>query len=188
MAAPRKDNVKTKILDTTENLLKGQSIDSISLASIAKEAGISKGTLYYHYKTKEAILLDITDRYLDQQWNDLIEWTEDSRKDTSIHRLIKYILERNLNEIGPRFHLIYNACVGNDAIREQLIERYNKFEKMIAGKIAERVDSVSADYLAWTALLVTDGMIIQSELKNPAFDAETFIKTTEDFVKNLLEN
>lgn len=188
MAAPRKDDVKTKILDTTEGLLKGRSIDSISLAAIAKEAGISKGTLYYYYKTKEAILLDITDRYLEQQKKELIEWTEDSRKDTSIHRLIKYVLERNLHEIGPRFHLIYNACVGNDAIREQLIERYNRFEKMIAAKIAERVDCVSADYLAWTALLVTDGMIIQSELENPEFNAENFIDSTADFIKTLFEN
>ena len=83
MAAPRKENVKDIIMNATEELLQENSLADISLASIAKAAGISKGTLYYHYKVKEDILLDITDRYLDEQWNDLIKWTEDKGKDTS---------------------------------------------------------------------------------------------------------
>ena len=75
MAAPRKDNVKELILNATEELLEHKKLSDISLAEIAREAGISKGTLYYHYKNKNDILFDITDKYLDQQYQDLITWT-----------------------------------------------------------------------------------------------------------------
>ena len=92
MAAPRKDNVKELILNATEELLEHKKLSDISLAEIAREAGISKGTLYYHYKNKNDILFDITDKYLDQQYQDLITWTEDETKDTSLHRLVKYVL------------------------------------------------------------------------------------------------
>ena len=61
MAAPRKDNVKELILNATEELLEHKKLSDISLAEIAREAGISKGTLYYHYKNKNDILFDITD-------------------------------------------------------------------------------------------------------------------------------
>ena len=67
MAAPRKDNVKDLILTTTERLLEHKKLSDISLAEIAREAEISKGTLYYHYKNKNDILFDITDKYLEQQ-------------------------------------------------------------------------------------------------------------------------
>lgn len=183
MAAPRKENVKDIIMDSTEELLRESSLADLSLATIAKAAGISKGTLYYHYKVKEDILLDITDRYLDEQWNDFIKWTEDKGKDTSLHRLIKYVIERNVNITGPRIHLLYNACIGNEEIANMLLERYSKFQKIISAKIAERIGNESADYIAWVTLLISDGLIIQEGLHNPQIDIDEFIKKTDDFVK-----
>ena len=95
MAAPRNDNVKEKILDAATGLLNTQTFADISLAEIAAAAGVSKGTLYYHYKNKTDILFGITNRYLDRQWDDLIAWTGNKDKDTSVHRLVKYVVERN---------------------------------------------------------------------------------------------
>ncbi|MDD6807563.1 MAG: TetR/AcrR family transcriptional regulator [Oscillospiraceae bacterium] len=188
MAAPRKDNVKEIILETTEALLNTHSLDDISLADISKAAGISKGTLYYHYKAKEDILLDITDRFLEKQWNDFIIWTEDKNKDTSLHRLIKYVIERNINLVGPRMHLIYNASLGNEEVKEKLIERYQKFQKMISKKIAERTGSTNSDYLAWLLLLISDGLIIQKEINNPNLDIEEFLKITDKTVESFSSN
>ncbi len=185
MAAPRKENVKDIIMDATEHLLETHSLGDLSLASIASEAGISKGTLYYHYKTKEDILLDITDRYLEVQWNNWITWVEDKEKDTSLHRLIKYAIEGNLKVTGPRLHLLYNACVGNEYVRESLIKRYEKFQRDFAHRIAERAGDENAEYLAWTALLISDGLIVQKALDNPDIDVDEYIKQTDEFIKKL---
>ena len=92
MAAPRNDNVKEKILDAATGLLDTQTFADISLAEIAAAAGVSKGTLYYYYKNKTDILFDLTNRYLDRQWDELIAWTENKDKDTSVHRLVKYVV------------------------------------------------------------------------------------------------
>lgn len=184
MAAPRKEeNIKEIIIDTTEELLQSNSMDSLSLASIASAAGISKGTLYHHYKTKEDILLGICDRFLEQQYRDFLEWTEDKEKDTSVHRLIKYVIERNVSEIGPRLHILYHGCIDNEDIREKLIARYHRFQQIIASKISERVGTVSADYVSWLLLLVSDGLIIQSGLKTPDLDIEDFIHQTEKYAR-----
>ena len=88
MAAPRNDNVKEKILDAATGLLDTQTFADISLAEIAAAAGVSKGTLYYYYKNKTDILFDLTNRYLDRQWDELIAWTGNKDKDTSVHRLV----------------------------------------------------------------------------------------------------
>ena len=100
MAAPRNDNVKEKILDAATGLLDTQTFADISLAEIAAAAGVSKGTLYYYYKNKTDILFDLTNRYLDRQWYELIAWTENKDKDTSVHRLVKYVVERNTASAG----------------------------------------------------------------------------------------
>lgn len=119
MAAPRNDNVKEKILDAATGLLNTQTFADISLAEIAAAAGVSKGTLYYHYKNKTDILFGITNRYLDRQWDDLIAWTENKDKDTSVHRLVKYVVERNTASAGMRLHLIHAAMLGRRGAARQ---------------------------------------------------------------------
>ena len=137
MAAPRNDNVKEKILDAATGLLDTQTFADISLAEIAAAAGVSKGTLYYYYKNKTDILFDLTNRYLDRQWDELIAWTGNKDKDTSVHRLVKYVVERNTASAGMRLHLIHAAMLGDEALRAKLIDRYAAFERLIAEKIAE---------------------------------------------------
>ena len=119
MAAPRKDNVKELILNATEQLMEKQKLADLSFATIAKAAGISKGTLYYHYKSKNDILFDIMDKYLSQQWNDLIAWTENPQKDTSIHRLIMYVLQRDISNANMRLNFFHDGqCRGQSQTAE----------------------------------------------------------------------
>ena len=175
MAAPRNDNVKEKILDAATGLLDTQTFADISLAEIAAAAGVSKGTLYYYYKSKTDILFDLTNRYLDRQWDELIAWTENKDKDTSVHRLVKYVVERNTASAGMRLHLIHAAMLGDEALRARLI----------AEKIAERTDVVSADYLTQLILLASDGMIVQEALRNDNFDAAAFVRQSEAYLRVL---
>lgn len=183
MAAPRKDNVKEKILEATAGLLEHKTLSDISLAEIAAASGVSKGTLYYHYKTKTEILFDITDRYLDQQWDELIAWTENKEKDTSVPRLVKYVVERNTASAGMRLHLIHAAMLGDEVLREKLLERYRAFETLIAEKIAERTDAVQADYLTWLILLASDGLIVQEALRNTDFDSDAFLRQSTAYLR-----
>ena len=184
MAAPRKDNVRELIIEATEELLKKKKLSDISLAEIAEEAGISKGTLYYHYKSKSDILFDITDKYLDEQYNDLIIWTEDATKDTSLHRLVKYVLERDVATAGMRMHFFYDAMLGNEKIRERLLERYTEFARIISQKIGERTQVLPPNYLAWLLLLLSDGLYIHQTIGNTSLDVAEFIQKTEGYLKS----
>ena len=174
MAAPRKENIKEIVLDSLLKLLETKSFNEISLAEVAKAAGISKGTLYYHYKTKGEIFFDLTDRYLSEQWDDLIRWTENKEKDTSIHRLVKYVVERNVANASFRMQLYSEAQLGDVELKRKLSKRYDEFQKLISEKIAERTN-VNPDFLTWLILLLSDGIIIQSAIGNTEFDTEKFI-------------
>lgn len=186
MAAPRKDDVKSAILEAAQILLETGTWGDISLADIAKQSGVSKGTLYYHYKTKGEILFDIADHYLSEQWDDFIRWTENKEKDTSLQRLVKYVVERDVASAGLRMHLLCEAQAGDQVLREKLVRRYGEFQRLISEKIAQRTH-LSADFLTWLLLLVSDGIIVQAAIQNSAFDAQAFIAQGAQYLTRLGE-
>ena len=57
-------NMKENILNVATNLITVNGIRNTSLSDIAKTAGISKGTLYYHYSSKDDLIFDIADNHL----------------------------------------------------------------------------------------------------------------------------
>ena len=52
-------NTKEKIFDVSLDLFSKKGYDSVSLREIAEEVGIRKSSIYSHYSSKEAILMDI---------------------------------------------------------------------------------------------------------------------------------
>lgn len=183
MAAPRKDNVRSLIIEAAENLLSQKPFSEISLSELAAETGISKGTLYYHFKNKNEILFAITDKYLDEQWLELCTWTENADKDTSLHRLVKYVLERDVSGVRLRLPLFYDAMIGNEEIRTHLIKRYERFAALIAEKISQRTDKISGEYFAWLLLLLSDGLSIHQTIGNDKLDTNRFIAQTAKYIE-----
>lgn len=185
MASPLNCNIKEKILQTAALLLESKPFADITLAEISHSAKISKGTLYYYYKNKEDILFDVADIYLTKLADDLINWTSDKQKDTSLPRLYNYTFSRGVfNESGGlRLYLISAAVVGQERVRERLLEKYVFFQNTLSEKIAQRSDIADADYCAWLILTVMDGILVQSCLANSQFNPQEFIKKTVNLLQ-----
>ena len=66
-------NTKEKIFDVSLDLFSKKGYDSVSLREIAEEVGIKKSSIYSHYPSKEAILIDIFEYFTDFfKYNELI--------------------------------------------------------------------------------------------------------------------
>lgn len=184
MAAPHNDDIKGKILNSASELLREKSFNEVSLSQIAKNAGVTKGSVYYYYKSKGDIIYDIADGYLQTLYDDLISWVENKEKDTSLPRLLHYALTRGIDDPGKslRLHLTLDAIAGNEQVRQKLLKRYHTFRKVIGEKIAERQNVGSSQdgwYEGWLVLTVIDGLMIQKLLGNDDIDIDAF---TEEFV------
>ena len=55
---------KSEILDTAERLFVSQGYENTSTTDILNAIGIARGTLYYHFKSKEDILSAVIDRQI----------------------------------------------------------------------------------------------------------------------------
>ncbi|MEG0305933.1 MAG: TetR/AcrR family transcriptional regulator [Oscillospiraceae bacterium] len=180
MAAVLNADVKKNIQDATARLLHAKAFAGITLGDIAEKAGISKGTLYYYYKSKDDILFDIADAYLNMLANDLISWTENKAKDTSLPRLLNYVITRGVNnESGNlRLYLIGAAVGKDDILRKRIVEKYQYFKETLSQKLYERTENKDCDYMAWLILTVMDGLLVQNQLANDDFNSDDFVKKT----------
>lgn len=178
MAAPRNDNIKEKILESASRLLQARTFGDISIADIAKDAGITKGSIYYYYNSKEDLLYDVADGYLELLFHDLIAWVEDESKDTSLPRLLRYCLQRGVADPGKglRLHLTVDAIAGNALLREKLLARYKTFRNVLADKLRERKPDGDSEYEAWQIIVTIDGLLLQSLLTNPDIDIDRYIE------------
>ena len=183
MAAPHNDKKKKKILEAASQLLAEKSFNEISLAQIAARAGVTKGSVYYYYKTKDDILCDVADGYLMGMYDELVAWMENKEKDTSLPRLLRYVLSRGAYDPagGLRLHLTVDAVDGNEKIKTRLLERYRTFRITIGNAIAERRTGADADYCGWLVLTILDGLMLQVLMGNDEIDSHEFI---EKFIRD----
>ncbi len=64
---------RDRLIDTARELFWIQGYEGTSVAEILKKAEINSGSLYYHFKSKEDLLLAVLDRYKELLWPVVIE-------------------------------------------------------------------------------------------------------------------
>lgn len=173
MAAPKKIDTKQLILDSTERLIKQRQVEAISLQDIATEAGISKGTLYYYYTSKQLVLFDLVLMYLHNLANDFIVWIENKEKDTSLRRLIYYVLERGAHSERTKMHIYlinHSLQDSNTEVRNKFRDKYIEWKIMLKKTIIERCPEEDADLIAELLLIIIDGILISEMLGDKTID------------------
>ena len=97
---------KGKIFRAAKNILQRQGYEQLSIKNICDEAGVSNGSFYHHFKTKD----DLLSYYIEEQPSinpDLLEPPEDSEeaKIAIIHVYLNYA--QYCRELGVEFMANY---------------------------------------------------------------------------------
>lgn len=119
---------KNEILDVAERLFCTKGFDQTSTNDILNEIGIARGTLYYHFKSKEEIL----DAMIERLTNQIVAKAAIIALDDTIpvlDRLTQTILSLNVdNELGDvimeQVHKPQNALL-HQKLEERLLSRVN---------------------------------------------------------------
>lgn len=139
---------KNEILDVAERLFCTKGFDQTSTNDILKEIGIARGTLYYHFKSKE----DILDAMIERVTNQIVAKAAIVALDGSIpvlERLTRTIMSLNVdNELGDmimeQVHKPQNALL-HQKLEDRLLSRVN----VLITKIVEdgiKQDIMHTDY------------------------------------------
>ena len=128
---------KNEILDVAERLFGTKGFDNTSTGDILNEVGIARGTLYYHFKSKE----DILDAMIDRMTGRLVEKAAAllAKKEIPVlKRLTMMMTALNVNgslgqEIMAQVHKPQNALM-HQKMQERLLAGVNP---LITGLIRE---------------------------------------------------
>lgn len=119
---------KNEILDVAERLFGTKGFDNTSTSDILNEVGIARGTLYYHFKSKE----DILDAMIDRMTGRLVEKAAAllAKKEIPVlKRLTMMMTALNVNgslgqEIMEQVHKPQNALM-HQKMQERLLTGVN---------------------------------------------------------------
>lgn len=159
-------DMRIHILSVASKLMTEKGVKETSLKDIAKEAGISKGTLYYYYSAKEDIIYDITDRHMTLIANGLLAWIDDVDPNLAPEQILKEVFEKILGaETRGKLHLylLSDAKTTNSSLAKKFQERYSQWRRELEyglNKVLTKQEAKNK-VLSYLILAVLDGLIIQ---------------------------
>ena len=115
---------KNEILDVAEILFGSKGFDNTSTNDILNEVGIARGTLYYHFKSKEDILDAMIERMTERLCAAAVKIAQDESIPV-LNRISQTILALNVNEdIGTevmnQIHKPQNALM-HQKVQERML-------------------------------------------------------------------
>lgn len=162
-------NTRQVILQTASGLMMEQGINNTSLNDIAREAGISKGTLHYYYPSKDELIYDIAQQHFTVVKSSVLKWIENVRGQTSFAEILKVVLGSFLEaETRNKLHLylLQEAVVNNEHIRQRFQESYQEWRTIIKEELDLQSELLQfneseARALSFIIVAIIDGLLIQ---------------------------
>lgn len=161
-------NNREKIIETAIKLIGEKGVEGTSLADIARNVGISKGTLYYYYSSKNDLIFDITKEHVDKISSNIFSLIEEKKLETTWQEMLRLLIENLLkSETRTRLHLylIQEVLSGNEDLKKRFIETYSQWFSMIQEAYQLLTDK-NKDLSVYARVLVAimDGLIIQGSI------------------------
>lgn len=173
MAKSSKRSTRERIIDTSRELFTEQNISRITTNHIAREMGISPGNLYYHYGSKDEILIEMGHRMLSgiQEARDIRGGTSLTLegvlstffKTAKIHWQYRFFFREfaALARMNPELKIIYDSL--STSWEKDMNTLVRSFEKAGYMHLPKHINS---DALVHSARLLHDYYFTDIELLN----------------------
>jgi len=179
-------NTKETILKAVEQSIAKSGVNKFSLRDIAKRANISLGTLYYYYKTKDELILDVANLYFENINKEYFDWLNRHKKDLTKDRFLDVIFNKGANFFNKgKIHVfLLNECIGGNKVLQR---KYTKLYRTWICNIKVGIRQVfpkikDIDSFATIIMMTINGMIFQELLK---LDTNTNDKKIKCLLKEL---
>ncbi|WP_432154972.1 TetR/AcrR family transcriptional regulator [Streptomyces tricolor] len=168
----RRGNTRQRIQDVALALFAEQGYEKTSLREIAERLDVTKAALYYHFKTKEEIIVSLF-QDLTKPIEELIEWGRRQPHTLETKQEIIRRYSQALTEAEPLFRFMQEnqATVRELRIGDTFKDRMRGLRNILIDPEAELVDqvrSVSAMFALHAGMFVMQDLEGDSEKKREA--------------------
>ena len=167
---------KARIFNAAKRILKKSGYEQLSIKNICEEAGVSNGSFYHHFKTKD----DLLSYYIEEQPSinpDLLDLpsSKEEARETIVYVYLNYV--RYCRELGVEFMANYYTPKNqslNPLIRTErpypIITVHNYLQKCIDAGIITLNDSL--EHITTDIRMIFIGNVFEWCLKNGDADFE----------------
>jgi AcrR family transcriptional regulator len=163
-----RDN-RERIIRAAARLIINKGVANTSLADIADDVGISKGTLYYYYPTKGDLIFDISVRHMEHITSAIVSWIEGPGREHGAERILQTVVETVLKSETRgyiHFYLIQEALSGNhESLRRRFTQEYHRWLDLI-GQGLRLIMPPETDFPTVSRIILSsiDGLLLQNLL------------------------
>lgn len=183
---------KKRILESSIKVFSEKGVHQASLADIAAAAGISKGTLFYYYRSKSDLLYDILDISI-QEITGLVtkviqehegEITREITREllvVTFNNLLKYDFLMKIN-----YYLVQEALLENESFGERFKNKYRNWREDIMSVLEKSkipIDPARLKAKATILLSALDGLCLQYLLDPEALDIDSVCAELAEMLK-----
>ena len=168
----RRGNTRQRIQDVALELFAEQGYEKTSLREIAERLNVTKAALYYHFKTKEEIIVSLFED-LTKPIEELIEWGRQQPHTLATKQEIVRRYSDALTEAAPLFRFMQEnqATVRDLSIGDMFKTRMLGMREIIIDPDAPLVDQVrciSAMFTLHAGMFVLQDLVGDAEEKRKA--------------------
>lgn len=168
--SPRVDSKerRVEIIEAAMRCLLRSGYHRTSMDDIVAESGLSKGTIYWHFKNKKDLFLALFDYVVDQmtvEFGDQFEQASSSgEKLYLLLSSISLIAEENLNRVAIPLQFMIDLLHDQDFVnhyQNSITEVAEQTQKIIEQGIEDgEFQEVDAFETAWTLMAFFDGLLL----------------------------
>lgn len=113
---------RNEILDAAERLFETKGFDNTSISDILKETGIARGTLYYHFQSKEELLDAVIGRMIERQTAEARK-IADRKEIPILQRFTMMMMIFHVNGGGARQEILLQVHKPQNALMHQKMQK-----------------------------------------------------------------
>jgi TetR/AcrR family transcriptional regulator, fatty acid metabolism regulator protein len=181
-----------KILSATEACIKKNGINNLDINEICREAGFTKGTFYHHFKSKQHLLLELLNKWI----NNIAEQVSVPDKKLDTIDLIMYVIEKlspafqQSEEQLPIFLDLYVKAINDKNLKEYVAQTHDNFllfftDVLKNGMEKGTIKSGNPSQVSKILFSITLGLLIQGLIDPTGEDWKELAKTS---IKMLLSD
>jgi TetR/AcrR family transcriptional regulator, transcriptional repressor for nem operon len=188
----RSEETRTKIMDSAIKLFSTRGFNAASVDDICKEAGISKGAFYHHFKSKQALFLALLDGWL-QAIDNAIEASKDKTAPETFMQMTEAFPHflGTAGEALPMFLEFWLQASRDKKLWEASIAPYRRYHKYFTSLIKKGVEEgsfVEVDSELASRMIVSTamGLFLQSLLDPKGAKWEKVARDSTNLLVNSL--
>jgi len=176
--------MRNKIINAASELFTEKGVEKTSLAEISAKANISKGTLYYHFTTKNDLVFAVTEMHMENLTQNLLKLLNTGDPPEEIIGKLFDTVPNAQTRSRLHIYLVREAVTENKELLKKFHDIYGRWKKMLIRGLNEVIPELNdPEALAGFFIAVVDGLVIQNLLSINEVSTKRYVELIKLLLK-----